>query len=231
MVSDYLAGTYETYEPTSVPEPGDIPLGKKAAKLSATALFIDIRQSSDITNSFRRQTAAKMLKAYFDGAVRIVRKNGGAVRSFNGDGMLALFTGDARSNNATKAAMQVDWFVSKVLRPKFNRLFEGNEGARGQRLSFSVGCGVDEGDIYAVRVGIRGTNDVAWVGRCTNTAAKLADILSGAGNIGVTRAVYNRLTGERVTTDGKNMWSGEAFREFGGISRTYRTTSWHWAVG
>jgi adenylate cyclase len=209
MVDEHLKGSYETYVPRGVPEPADIPLGKKAAKLDATALFIDLRQSSDITNSFRRQTAAKMLKAYFDGAVRVINRNDGRVRSFNGDGMLALFVGDNRSNNATMAAFQIKWFVSDVLRPKFNRLFDGNEGARGQRLGFDIGCGLDDGDIYAVRVGIRGTNDVAWVGRCTNTAAKLSNALSGGHNIGVTRAVYSRLNGRRVhSQDGIHKWSG-----------------------
>ena len=134
MVDDYLGGTYETYRPRDVPEPTDIPLGKKAASMDTTALFIDIRQSSDITNTFRRQTAAKMLKSYFHGAVKVISANGGKVRSFNGDGMLALFVGNRRSNNAAMAAFQVEWFVTELLRPKFDRLFDGNDAARGQRL-------------------------------------------------------------------------------------------------
>jgi hypothetical protein len=56
MVSDYLEGDYETYEPEGVPKPEDIPLGNEAAKLEATSLFINIRQSSNITNAFRRQS-------------------------------------------------------------------------------------------------------------------------------------------------------------------------------
>ena|SRR5215204_5649041 len=102
IVSNYLAGDYETYEPQGVPDPEDIQLGNKAAKLEATALFIDVRQSSDITNAFRRQTAAKIMKGYFNGAVRIINKNEGKVRSFNGDGMLAIFVGDTRSNKQLK---------------------------------------------------------------------------------------------------------------------------------
>ena len=94
-VSTHMAGTYETFQPRGMPLPEDIPEGAKAAKLTATSLFIDLRQSSDITNALRRQTAAKILKAYFSGAVRIVNANDGYVRSFNGDGMLALFRDEA----------------------------------------------------------------------------------------------------------------------------------------
>jgi class 3 adenylate cyclase len=96
----------------------DIPLGNNAAEFEAAVLFIDVRQSSDITNAFRRQTAAKMMKAYFAGAVNIVNKNEGFVRSFNGDGMLAIFRGDSRHDNAVKAAMQIKYFVDEVSSPK-----------------------------------------------------------------------------------------------------------------
>lgn len=230
-VGDYLAGSYETYQPRGVPESSDIPLGNKAAKLTATALFIDLRQSSDITNAFRRQTAAKMMKGYFHGAVKVINANDGLVRSFNGDGMLALFVGDFRSSNAAKAAMQVVWFVRNILRPRLERYFNSNRAALGQDLGFSIGCGLDDGDIYAVRIGIRGTNDVAWVGRCTNTAAKLSNVLTEPHQIAVTREVYSRMNNNRRTsTDGRAMWTGETAGTFGGSVRTYRTSSWGWVI-
>ena len=172
-----------------------------------------------------------MLKSYFDGAVKIINTNDGTVRSFNGDGMLALFVGVKQSNNAVKAAMQIRWFVRSILWPKFNAYFSANAAARGARLNFSVGCGLDYGDIYAVRVGIRGTNDVAWVGRCTNTAAKLSNELHHPRSIGVTRAVFSRLNDDRkLSLDGRPMWSAEPFADFGGVTRAYRTTSFWWAV-
>lgn len=50
----------------------------------------------------------------------------------------------------------------EVLQPRFERYFESNRQAFGASLRFEIGCGLDDGDIYAVKVGIRGTNDVAW---------------------------------------------------------------------
>lgn len=227
-VDEYLSGDYEVTKKTTVPNPEDVPLGNRAALLEATVLFVDIRQSSDITNTFRRQTAAKMMKAYFNGAVKIINKNDGYVRSFNGDGLLAIFIGDFRSNNAVKAAMRLKYFVNSVLESKFRRYFEGNQSAVGNALDFSIGVGLDEGTIFAVRVGIKGTNDVAWVGRCTNTAAKLSNITKSPKNIAVTRAVYKRLNDSRKLSSGKHMWTDEEFHEFGGISRAIRRTSYHW---
>jgi adenylate cyclase len=229
-VSTHMAGTYETFQPRDIPLPEDIPQGAKAAKLTATSLFIDLRQSSDITNALRRQTAAKMLKAYFSGAVRIVNANSGSVRSFNGDGMLALFRDERRSNKAVKAAMQVKWFVQEILQPRFERYFESNRQAFGASLGFDIGCGLDDGDIYAVRVGIRGTNDVAWVGRCTNTSAKLSNLAASPRTVLITRAVYERLDESRKLSNGTHMWSEESLREIGGINRAVRSTSFWWQI-
>jgi class 3 adenylate cyclase len=227
---EHLAGQYTFTEPREIPLPEDIPLGGKAAKLEATALFIDIRQSTDLAEAFQRQTAAKMMKAYFDGAVRIIGAKGGQVRSFNGDGMLALFIGDSRRNDAVSAAMQVDWFVGQLLRPKLARYFSQNAKALGRALDLKIGCGLDDGHIYAVRIGIRGTNDVAWIGRCTNTAAKLSNIAKGASNIMITGQVYSALKGRQKESRGRPMWSEAQSREIGGVLRSIRSTNFHRSI-
>jgi uridylate cyclase len=193
-VDNYLAGTYEVTKPQDVPDNDEVPLGKKAMEFEATALFVDVRQSTDITDSFRRQTAAKMMKAYFSGAVRIINRNGGAVRSFNGDGMLV-------------------------------------KSALGKALDFEVGCGIDDGWIYAVKVGIRGTNDVAWVGRATNTAAKLSNVGSGTRNIYMTGIAYDRLHDWAKLSKGVNMWSDMSFIDIGGTNRGVRSSTYHWSLG
>ncbi len=169
-----------------------------------------------------------MIKGYFDGSVRIIKANGGEVRSFNGDGMLALFVGGSRSTHAAKAAKQVDWFVGNILKPELAKYFENNQGASEQKLDFNIGCGLDDGHIFAVRVGIRGTNDVAWVGRCTNTAAKLAsDVSSPFHNVAVTREVYGRLNNsQKYYRFGTHMWSEEDLDEYGGVTRAIRTTNY-----
>ncbi len=229
-VDGFLAGSYVKSKPHGVPTPEDIPLGNNAAEFEATVLFIDVRQSSDITNAFRRQTAAKMMKAYFVGAVNIVNRNQGFVRSFNGDGMLAIFRGDSRHDNAVKAAMQIKYFVDEVLEARFRRYFANNQTAVGNALGFDVGMGIDDGTIYAVRVGIRGTNDVAWVGRATNTAAKLSNVAVRPANVAVTDAVLGKLSGDRLHAGQNYMWSGGIEREFGGVERTVYMSTYRWVI-
>lgn len=229
-VDGHLAGTYETYTPQGVPNPEDIPLGNKAAKFRAATLFVDVRQSSDITQAFRLQTAAKMMKAYFDGGVRIVNANDGYMRSFNGDGMLALFRDPNRCDHAVKAGMQMKWFLQEVLVPRFESYFSSNSAAVGQALKFDLGLGVDDGEIFAVRVGIMGTNDVAWVGRGTNTSANLANMSGAPTSIWITRAVYNELSKSRKYSGATHMWTDEVFHTIGGVKRAVRKTSYRWKI-
>jgi class 3 adenylate cyclase len=228
QIDGYMAGQYKVTAKSGVPIPEDIPLGNEAAELNAATLFVDVRQSSDITNTFRRQTAAKIMKAYFVGAVKIVNTNNGYVRSFNGDGMLAIFVGEDRHDHAVKAAMQLKWFVNYVLEPKFRQYFNNNLKALGSALNFSIGSGIDEGTIYAVRVGIKGTNDVAWIGRCTNTSAKLSGVTDA---IAITGAVYNNLSASLTHAgDARFMWEQPFNLELGGVLRTVRATNFHWTI-
>ncbi len=84
--------------------------------------------------------------------------------------------------------MQVKWFVNEFCGSIFRNYFKTNQTAIGKCLGFSIGAGLDDGTISAVRVGIKGTNDVA--GRCTNTCAKLSNITTPPKSIAITRRVY-----------------------------------------
>ena len=170
------------------------------------------------------------MKSYFSGAVKIINDNGGKVRSFNGDGMLAFFMGDTRTSPAVKSAMQIDWFVGNVLRPRFRKYFENNPSALGKALDFEIGAGIDDGWIYAVKVGIKGTNDVAWVGRATNTAAKLSNVGKGDGNIYITGIAYDRLHNWAKLSSGTNMWSDMTFMDIAGTNRGVRSTTYWWKL-
>ncbi len=128
--------------------------------------------------------------------------------------------------------MQARWFVRAILQPKFERYFSGNRTALGQALGFEIGCGLDDGEIFAVRVGIKGTNDVAWVGRSTNTSAKLASGVSTPQNIAATREVYSMLAASRkyASLDRRHMWSEERVQTIGSVDRHIKTTTYGWTV-
>jgi len=73
----YFASKYEISEGTVVPDVTDLAYGPRGRELDLAMLFIDIRESTKIVDSFRRTTAARMYKAFLNGVALIARRHGG----------------------------------------------------------------------------------------------------------------------------------------------------------
>jgi adenylate cyclase len=188
---------YVVTEGYAIPNVQDIPLENNTGReLELAMLFIDIRESTQIVDNLRRETAAKMYKAFLWGVAKIARMNDGELRSFNGDGLLVAFVGDTKETNAAKAARQMAWFGQKVLKPRLDSVFQGNFSLRKKRINFDFGIGVDVGKVLVVRGGIRGdnNNDLVWVGNATNFAVHLSQKAGLPFNALITEGVYKGLS-------------------------------------
>jgi len=75
------------------------------------------------------------------------------------------------------------------------------------------------------RTGIRGSNDLVWVGNAANNAAKMA-ALSPSYPTYVTEGVYSRLNKKALhsNSDGSNMWTDLGTSALG--YRIYGSTWW-----
>ncbi len=226
-VDNFFSGSYEVTEGRTIPDVGDIAFGKVGRELDLAMLFIDIRESTKIVDGFRRETAAKMYKSFLWGVSKIARENDGELRSFNGDGVLIVFVGDQKRNNAVKAAMQMSWFCLYVLKPVVESYFRENQQL--QDMNFDFGIGVDSGRVLVVRGGIKGenNNDLVWVGNATNYAVKLSGLSKDGYHIYISKDVYSvldddhKLGGEPKT----NMWESRTWNDMD----IYRT-NWHWKI-
>ena len=174
-----------------VPSSEDVALAGGAVELAATMLYADLANSSKIAKTLDRRVAAKILKAFLATTARLVRSHGGSIVSFDGDRILGVFVGDMKNTNAAKCALQINYVVREIIRPKFETNYDSVKNA-----SFSIehGCGIDTGTVLAVRAGARGDNDLIWIGRAPNLAAKLSDIREKYYNTYITAAVYNKLS-------------------------------------
>jgi class 3 adenylate cyclase len=183
---------------TSVPTVGDLTFDNVAKDIPVAMLFIDIKGSTHIVNAVQRTTAAKMYKSFLKGVTKITLANDGDVRSFNGDGVLAVFAGPGKSNNAVRAAMEMKYFFQQILTPKLERYKRQNRQL--QNIKFDFGIGIDLGDILVVKAGIGGENnrDLVWVGSATNHAVKLAEQSNGNNHIHISSAVYNEITANNL---------------------------------
>jgi class 3 adenylate cyclase len=196
----------------------DVLLGGAVGQLEATSLSIDIRQFTGMTNTLGRQVMVKMLKAFFEGSVRLLSQHGGVVADFNGDGMIVLFSGPRRTEGAFLAAANINWFTHEVLKPRFADYFSRNGRPFNNVAEFDAGCGIDDGIVLIARVGTSEFSDLAWVGRCVNSSAKLCKAARWPESIAVTHEAYERLDGVPLLDEVE--WSAAGSLEIGGASRT-----------
>lgn len=203
-IKDYTTGDYEIIETKTIPSPDNVAFGKKAYKIKLTAFCIDLRKSTDLLRIHDKETCGKIHKSFLTIATKIITENGGQLRSFNGDSVLAFFPAQLKIDidNAVKTAFQLKW----ALDVKFTKYFE-----QFSKLDFCIG--IDWGDVLIVRAGLPkndNNNDLVFLGWCVNYANAIANQGHGPNHIEISTSTYENLTDNWLygTSNGvkKNMW-------------------------
>jgi adenylate cyclase len=223
-VDSILAQTWEIRDGEVVPTTSDVALAGGGVRLDATMLYSDLADSTELAMNFDKRTAARLFKCFMAASSRIVRAEGGEIRSFDGDRVMAVFIGNSKNSSAARAALKINHAVLKIIKPKIEAKYPSLADA-GWTIRHCTG--VDTGEMLIVRGGIRNNNDLIWVGRAPNVAAKLSNLRTPPHYSYITPEVYSRLSADAKSTDGKNMWSEASWSEVAGVSKVYRS-SWTW---
>ena len=216
-----LRETWTTRLGRTVPEPEDLKLRNDAVKIDATVLYADLDESTDLVNSNAAEFAAEIYKIYLACAARIIRNEGGVITGYDGDRIMAVFIGRSRNSAAARTGLKINHAVLKIINPAIRSVY------RNSTYSVKHQVGIDSSVLFASRTGIRGANDLVWVGRAANYAAKLSARAGPATQI--TAVVYERLNkGTKFGPNGENMWVEGRAREIGN-GKIY-TSTWFWSV-
>jgi adenylate cyclase len=216
-IKDYMDGDYEIVETEKIPSPDDVAFGKKAYKIKLTAFCIDLRKSTDLLKIHDKETCGKIHKSYLTIATKIITENGGQLRSFNGDSVLAFFPAKYQSDieDAVRTAFQLKW----ALDVKFSKYFE-------QYSKLDFGIGIEWGDVYIVRAGLPqndNNNDLVFLGMCVNYATMIANQANSPNHIEISSDTYANLrenwrmgthngVKQNMWTDGKINWKGKVWQ-------------------
>ena len=92
-----------------VPQVEAMALAGGAVRLNATMLYSDLADSTALSTSSDRRTAAKVIKSFLGACSRIIRFHDGYIRSFDGDRVMAVFLGDHKNTTAAKTALEINW--------------------------------------------------------------------------------------------------------------------------
>ncbi len=223
-ISTVFNTTWNTRNGTVVPSTDDVALSNGAVKLDAVVVYADLFHSTELTRKLDRSVAAKVVRAYLSSMTQVMKARGGEVRSFDGDRVMGVFVGNAKNTAAAKCALQMKYVVEKELRPKAEAKFP-SLASSDFKIEHCVG--VAGSPAFVVRGGVRGTNDLVFVGSAPNIAAKLSAIRNPPYHSYITWDVYENMKEEAKYADGKNMWKEARVPLAGETWQCFRS-SWHW---
>lgn len=218
-VDGHLDTTFEVRDGTVVPSTDSV-TNKQAVKLDAAFLYADLAGSSDLARHCPWDTTAKIIRAFLDTSTRLIKAYKGEIRSFDGDRVMGVFVGNTPRRNATKCAREIFYTVENILGPKATRKFKS---ISSNNIKLKCGIGIDYGTSRAVRAGIRNSNDLIWIGRPPNMAAKLSDIREYPYSVMIHKDVYNVLEDADKYEGGTNIWEGRTYTLSGVAHSIYRT--------
>lgn len=216
---DHLDAAFDVRDGTVVPTTDSV-TNRQAVTLFAAFLYADLAGSSDLALHCPWETTAKIIRAFLDTSTRLIRAYNGEIRSFDGDRVMGVFVGPQARTNATRCAREIFYTVEYILGPKAHRKFK-SISTNGIKLK--CGIGVDYGMSRAVRAGIRNSNDLTWVGRPPNMAAKLSDIREYPYSVIIHKDVFNGLNDEDKYERSENIWENRSYNLSGATHTVYRT--------
>lgn len=219
-LSDTFAGKWNEREGRVVPEAEDLTLGNEAVRLEeAVVLYADMSGSTSLVDTEPWYFAAEVYKNYLYSAAKIIRSEGGVITAYDGDRIMAIYIGDSRNTSAARTALKLNYCRLQILNPLIQQYYP--------RTTFSLKhvVGIDRTTLRAARTGVRGANDLVWVGRAANYAAKLT-ALSDDFPSRITEEVYNSLHDSVKFTNGKAMWESATWTAMNN-KQIYRST-WYW---
>ena len=204
-----------------VPESDDLKLSNDAVILDGTVLYADLDDSTKLVDAKDPSFAAEVYKCFLVCAARIIRFEGGEITSYDGDRIMAVFIGDSKNSDAARTALKINYAVLKIVNPAIQKEYPN------ANYSVKHVVGIDTSSLFVARTGIRGANDLVWVGRAANYAAKLSARSGPATQI--TAEVYDQLNdSSKYGSNQQNMWISTTASEIG--YKTIYTSSWHWGL-
>lgn len=188
----------------TVPAPDDLLLNSNYAKdlEKATVLYADLSGSTAMVDSKTWQFSAEIYKNYLRCAALVIKSEGGIITAYDGDRIMAVFTGDYKNTQAVRSALKINYAVHYIINPALKVQYPNS--------TFKVEhvIGIDTSQLRAARIGIRGDSDIVWIGRAANHAAKLTTLSLPGYSIWITKAVYDSMYKDVKfsSRDNEHMW-------------------------
>lgn len=213
---------WDVQKTETVPAPEDLRLNANHAKdlEKATVLYADLDGSTNMVDKYDWTFSAEVYKTYLRCAAEVIRSESGVITAYDGDRIMAIFTGNAKNTSAVRCALKINYAVCEIIRPALKNQYPSKD------FTLNHVVGIDTSQLRTARIGVRGDNDLVWIGRAANYAAKLTS-LSGKATW-ITKAIYDNMNEEVKYTNGTNMWEARTWTNMNNMD-VFCSTYW-WPI-
>jgi class 3 adenylate cyclase len=204
----------------AVPDTDDVRLYNDGVNIDAAVLYADMAESTRLVNEYDPALAAEIYKSFLYCAARIIEACDGVVTAFDGDRLMGVFVGRSKNFRAADAALKINYAAQRIIMPAFSQVYTTTDYTLGHCV------GIDTSNLLVARTGVRGSNDLIWVGRAANYAAKLSNLRSVYRSV-ITADVYRKLSNNSRYSrrDGRNMWTRITDEALSGVA-LYGSSWW-----
>lgn len=141
---------------------------KRGKKINTCVLFVDIRNSVQLTGKHQNVTMAKLYTVFTNAVIKAARRYSGHIRNIIGDRVMVVFEPHNCFVNSVDCAITIN-HIANIISKKFI-------------ADFKCGIGIDYGEMRVLKVGVRkhGIDGVehrglVWTGKPANFASRLTD--------------------------------------------------------
>src|SRR5207245_1997382 len=221
-VSKIFRSRWTTRDGNVVPADDSLALDNDAVKLDATVLYADLADSTNLVDAYVPWFAAEIYKTFLHCAGKIVRSEGGEITAYDGDRIMAVYLGPSKNTSAVRSALKINYAVQQIVCTAARTQYPNTAYKVNHKI------GIDTSTLFVAKTGVRGANDLVWVGRAANYAAKMC-MLDESYRTYITPEVYNVLdpsVKDRQSQDGKPMWEPRLWTKFDN-RLIYASNWWH----
>lgn len=138
--------------------------------VNVSAIFVDIRDSSNLSNTHKRPTLAKIYRSFISEVVAIMNSESNCNEiSIVGDCISGIFETQTKRDidNLFDLAAKINTII-KIINCKLTKKNIKN---------IKVGIGIDKGRALMIKAGHKGSeiNEIVWMGDVVNNASKLCN--------------------------------------------------------
>jgi class 3 adenylate cyclase len=176
-----------------VPEEGPINKGLWYRVPNVTAVFVDLKRSTELSADSSPETLAFAYTYFVRAIVLIFERFESNYIDIQGDGVFALFSGPQSEFYAVASAITARTQIERDIADRF-------EKDTSTDWELTAGIGIDRGMLLVRRLGLRSTNqkgpkgaklNEVWAGKPVNMAAKLSSVAC-SNQVVVSDRVYSR---------------------------------------